>query len=495
MRRCSGLRPGTLRPRPALRLSIIVPVLDDAAALRNRGDELRALGHTVHEVIIVDGGSRDGSVEISRDLTRKCFSTDPGRSRQMNEGARRASGDVLLFLHADTRLPEGAPGRIAQALEGADVVWGRFDVRLSGKHWMFRVIEQAMNWRSRFTGIATGDQAIFVHRSAFERAGGLPPHSPHGGCRAQPDAAPPGKACLPARARRDFQPPLAARRDSEDRCADVVPALRLRAGRGPGASASHLLPELRTESLPRTPSLPSLPVNVFTRSPVPGRAKTRLIPALGARRAAELAGRMTRLTLERIVEADLGPVTLWCTPGPDEFLRTLAEEFRAGLRTQCGTDLGDRMHYALRWALDGHPGAVLVGSDCPFLLVEDLRRTRTLLFEGDNQAVLGPAHDGGYYLIATREIDATLFAEIPWGGNEVLELTRRRLQDLGWRWEELDPKHDVDRPQDLVHVAHLLSASGEPSSRTGAGPDSNRSVDTGIGEESGASSKLTRKTN
>ena len=175
MRRRSGLSAEVPRSQGALRLSVVVPVLDDAAALRDRSDELRALRGAVHEVIIVDGGSTDDSVEISRTLTRKCFSTASGRSRQMNEGARRASGNVLVFLHADTRLPEGAPRRLGLALADPNALWGRFDVRLSGKHWMFRVIEWAMNRRSRLTGIATGDQAMFVRKDAFERAGGFPP--------------------------------------------------------------------------------------------------------------------------------------------------------------------------------------------------------------------------------------------------------------------------------------------------------------------------------
>ena len=228
---------------------------------------------------------------------------------------------------------------------------------------------------------------------------------------------------------------------------------------------------MRTDLSLRALPLPSVPVSVFARAPVPGRTKTRLIPVLGARRAAELAARMTRLTLERAAEADLGPLTLWCAPGPDAFLRALAEEFGAGLRTQPGGDLGSRMHHALRWALEGHPAAVLVGSDCPFLSAEDLRRTRSLLLEGSSRAVIGPACDGGYYLIALREVDESLFEGVPWGGERVLEVTRRRLKRLGWRWEELASRPDIDRPGDLVHVKDLLSSSGEPPARGRAGRD------------------------
>lgn len=160
--------------RVALRLSVIVPVLDEAAALRHRRTRLRALRRTVHELIIVDGGSRDGTLELSRSLAGICCSSRAGRAHQMNEGARRASGEVLLFLHADTSLPEDAPRRLSNAFANRDAVWGRFDVRLSGSHWFLRVVETAMNCRSRLTGIATGDQAMFVRRSVFEQVGGFP---------------------------------------------------------------------------------------------------------------------------------------------------------------------------------------------------------------------------------------------------------------------------------------------------------------------------------
>ena len=160
--------------RVAPRLSVIVPVLAEAAALSDQRARLRALRQTVHELIIVDGGSRDGTLELSRSLAGICGSSPAGRAHQMNEGARRASGEVLLFLHADTSLPEDAPRRLSEAFANRDAVWGRFDVRLSGSHWMLRVVETAMNYRSRLTGIATGDQAMFVRRSVFEQVGGFP---------------------------------------------------------------------------------------------------------------------------------------------------------------------------------------------------------------------------------------------------------------------------------------------------------------------------------
>ena len=175
MRRGSGLSPELSSRPPNLRLSVIIPVLDDAAAIRRREAGFRALRGAVHELIVVDGGSRDESLEVSRSFATTSWSTAAGRARQMNEGARRAKGDILLFLHADTCIPEGGPARIVRAFAEGKEVWGRFDVRLSGSHPLFRVVETAMNWRSRLTGIATGDQGVFVCRSVFERLGGFPP--------------------------------------------------------------------------------------------------------------------------------------------------------------------------------------------------------------------------------------------------------------------------------------------------------------------------------
>lgn len=164
---------------------------------------------------------------------------------------------------------------------------------------------------------------------------------------------------------------------------------------------------------------------------------------------------MTRVTLARVREADIGPATLWCTPAPDETLLALAEEFGTRVRVQHGTDLGERMHYALRSALDEHVAALVLGTDCPFISREDLEGARTLLLEHNHRVVLGPAFDGGYYLLAARSVDASLFTDIPWGSGDVLDRTRRRLDAKGWRFAELDLRHDIDRPEDLVRLREI----------------------------------------
>jgi rSAM/selenodomain-associated transferase 2 len=156
------------------RLSIIIPALNEgdgiAAALDGLAD-LRALGV---EVIVVDGGSRDATVQRARARADRVISAPRGRALQMNAGAEKACGDVLLFLHADTRVPADADHIVLNGLARSGRAWGRFDVRIDGERLLLVAVARLMNIRSRLTGIATGDQAIFVRRDAFHTVGGFP---------------------------------------------------------------------------------------------------------------------------------------------------------------------------------------------------------------------------------------------------------------------------------------------------------------------------------
>jgi len=143
----------------------VIPALNEAPVIGATLDALRPLRAVGHEVIVADGGSTDATRAIAAALADRVLVAPRGRAHQMNAGAAAASGDALLFLHADTRLPAGAEGLIRGALEKH--LWGRFDVRIDSAHPFLRVVACAMNLRSRLTGIATGDQAIFVRRDAF----------------------------------------------------------------------------------------------------------------------------------------------------------------------------------------------------------------------------------------------------------------------------------------------------------------------------------------
>ena len=153
------------------RLSVIVPVLEEVAGIAATLAALAPLRAIGHELIVVDGGSRDGTPALCQGHADAVLAGPRGRARQMNAGAAQARGEVLLFLHADTLLPSAADALLLQAIDaGAD--WGRFDVRIVGRSRWLPLVAALMNRRSRWTGIATGDQAIFVRRALFEHLGG-----------------------------------------------------------------------------------------------------------------------------------------------------------------------------------------------------------------------------------------------------------------------------------------------------------------------------------
>jgi rSAM/selenodomain-associated transferase 2 len=156
-----------------MRVSVIVPALEEAGFITATLSALQPLRAQGHEVIVVDGGSRDATVLIARLLADRTYVTSKGRARQMNFGAQQTSDDVLLFLHADSVLPANGLAAMSEALaRGAS--WGRFDVRISGKAWVLRLVAIMMNLRSQWTGIATGDHGIFVRRALFDDIGGFP---------------------------------------------------------------------------------------------------------------------------------------------------------------------------------------------------------------------------------------------------------------------------------------------------------------------------------
>jgi rSAM/selenodomain-associated transferase 2 len=155
-----------------MKFSIIIPTLNEEKTIQSCLLDLQPLrNHS--EIIVVDGESTDNTRTLATPLADKVTILEKGRGKQMNIGAWLATGDILIFLHADTRLPENALQLIQQKINSTGQ-WGRFDIQLSGNHFALKVIACMMNWRSRLTGIATGDQVIFVTRPAFEKAGQYP---------------------------------------------------------------------------------------------------------------------------------------------------------------------------------------------------------------------------------------------------------------------------------------------------------------------------------
>jgi rSAM/selenodomain-associated transferase 2 len=154
------------------RLTIVLPVLNEAAIIVATLEALAPLRARGAEIIVADGGSRDGTARLAGPLASRVITVRRGRGAAMNAGAAFGAGDALLFLHADTVPPDAADRLIAAALTRR--AWGRFDLRIAGRHPFLAVVARMINLRSRLTGVATGDQAIFVSRAAFEKVGGFP---------------------------------------------------------------------------------------------------------------------------------------------------------------------------------------------------------------------------------------------------------------------------------------------------------------------------------
>jgi len=200
---------------------------------------------------------------------------------------------------------------------------------------------------------------------------------------------------------------------------------------------------------------PDARILVFTKAPVIGEVKTRLIPALGKRGAADLYRRMLDHRLAGLGRSRLAPVELWCTPDvTHSFFERMHRRHGVVLKRQEGPNLGVRMQQAAAEALYEAGQVVLVGADAPVLDAGKIEQALRYLVDGKG-AVLGPADDGGYVLLGLRRTNKSLFDDIPWGSDRVLAITRARLQRLRWTWAELPMMWDVDRPADLERLAGL----------------------------------------
>ena len=156
-----------------MKLSIVIPTYNESSQIEQCLYKLKSLRKLGHEVIVVDGGSIDDTKILATPLSNQVIQSEKSRSIQMNKGASIATGNCLLFLHADTVLP-GNVINIFSKIENIESKWGRFDIKLTGRAYMFRIIERSMNIRSRLTGIATGDQVIFIGKELFKKVAGYP---------------------------------------------------------------------------------------------------------------------------------------------------------------------------------------------------------------------------------------------------------------------------------------------------------------------------------
>jgi rSAM/selenodomain-associated transferase 1 len=214
---------------------------------------------------------------------------------------------------------------------------------------------------------------------------------------------------------------------------------------------------------------------VFTRAPRAGQVKTRLIPRLGAEGAADFHASLIHRCLQTVTRAGLCPVELWCAPSCHEpFFRNIRESYAVELYDQPQGGLGERMHAALASALARAESAVLIGTDIPSIGAADLDAAFQALQQGKD-AVVGPARDGGYYLIGLKQPNRRLFEWISWGSSTVFRETVSRLERLGMDWQQLREHADVDTPDDYQRLCEAIRLAYNPghSARNGK-PDAPR---------------------
>ena len=322
-----------------MNLRIVMPVLNEGDTLQSSLRAVQPLRQRGAELVLVDGGSTDSTWALARALADQVLLSPRGRAAQMNAGAKNCHADVLLFLHADTHLPQDADRLLAQAIASGHS-WGRFDVRIDSLHPMLRVVERLMNLRSRLTGIATGDQAMFVRRDLFERLGGfadLPLMEDIELSKRLKKLGPP--VCV-------NQPVVTSARRWQQHGVwrTIVLMWRLRLAYFLGASPQALA--LRYGYAPAPKSLAAA-VAILAKAPLAGLAKTRLIPQLGAIGAARAQRRFITDTSYMCSQAALGPVTLWCAPDTQHrFFRALRRVAATVCFEQPQGNIGERMRCA-----------------------------------------------------------------------------------------------------------------------------------------------------
>ncbi len=430
-----------------MNVSIIIPVLNEYSALLKLIPSLInvASQHDI-EIIVCDGGSSDLTCPYIRQWTLdnsnvQLFHSALGRAKQMNLGAKKATHECLLFLHADTQLPCDWPDLIVGK------TWGRFNVRLSGQHPMFRVIEFMMNWRSCITQVATGDQAIFVAKTLFDSVNAYPD------LPLMEDIAL-SKALRKQSAMHCIKTPLvtSSRRWQQHgvfRTVYLMWKLRLAyfIGVSPQKLAKQYYPNYGVK---RSDSV----LQIFSKMPIVGYVKTRLIPHVGEQSATDIHRYLLKHSLSVAQQSHIKN-ELWVAQEKQHVLDVNDEFYKYAYKAQQGNGLGDRMAFAIQQGLASHKKVVLMGTDCLDLTPLHIEQSLNALNNVD--VVLTPVEDGGFISIACRAFDPRMFQQVAWGSSTALADVLHNLKKLSLRYSLLKPVRDIDTYDDVMNYSQLLN--------------------------------------
>lgn len=428
-------------------LGVVIPTLDEEERLPSLLRDLEGLS-LPSAVVVADGGSRDRTPEVARRAGARVVSGARGRSAQLNAGARALESPWLLFLHADTRFPPAAGIALERWLATADeTTAAHFGFSLEGDDWFWRFIELGQRIRERVYGLAYGDQGLVVSRTLFHEVGGYPDQP------LMEDVAILRKLRKAGRVERIPEALVTSPRRYE------------REGRWRGWLRNAALITLYHAGVPPRilrrwypgrnggpdPEESDRTVLVFAKNPEPGRVKTRLAAEIGEEEAARLYRRLGRRVVDQLRGGDYRLVVCYDPPGAGEEIVHWLDGEELDLRPQAEGELGVRLEAAFGDAFRESRRVCVVGTDAPGVdrsLVEEAFRA---LDTAD--VVLGPAEDGGYYLMALSQPAPALFREIPWSTSAVLETTEARAREAGLTVARLRTLSDVDTAADLPAAA------------------------------------------
>ena len=431
-------------------LGVVVPALDEASALPGLLADLSKLA-LEHEVVVVDGGSRDDTVAAARAGDALVLRSPPGRGRQMNAGAAFLRADWLLFLHADSRLDAAAREAVRRHVARDDPAAAHFGLALAHPHFWYRLVEGGQRLRERLFGLVYGDQGLLAPRKLFFQMGSFPD---------EPVMEDVVLALKLRRAGRLKRLPAvltssARRYEEEGKVRAFLRNARAISRFMAGTPASALAPNYPPRRRPAGHEPPAPPnpaaLLVFAKAPHPGAVKTRLAATAGHDVAAEAYRRMGRMIAVQLADAPAEMTVCFDPPDAEPEMRRWLDPLPRRYVPQGDGDLGERMSRMVSRALTGPNRAsrvVVVGTDAPAVDADAVARALTALDSAD--AVLGPSNDGGYYLVGLKAPCPDLFRSIPWSTSGVLNATATRARDLGLEVTYLEAQTDMDTAADLT---------------------------------------------
>lgn len=437
--------------REAAGLGVVIPALDEADALPRLLEDLARM-RIGHQVLVVDGGSGDATVAAARAGRAEVMRSRAGRARQMNAGAALLTTRWLLFLHADSRLDNSALDSIEHHVRRDAAQAGYFRLAIAHEDSYYRMIEMGQRIRERLSGLVYGDQGLLVRRDVFDTIGGYPDQPIMEDvilCRRLRSAKRltrlPGTVTTSSR-----------RYEEEGRVRawmrNVRTIIRFLSGTDPavlaGGYRARRTPEGGALTIDRGAGAGRATLLVFARAPRPGTVKTRLARTIGEEAAAGLYRRMGRRIVASVAHAPARMVVCYDPPDAEpEMRRWLGRTARLYV-PQGGGDLGARMSRMFDHAFADADRVVAIGTDAPATGADRVTRALEALETAD--VVLGPARDGGYYLIGLRKTCPELFRGIRWGTDSVLAESRAAAERLGLQITWLEMESDIDTGDDLT---------------------------------------------